>query len=79
MKKSYDFSKAKKNPYAEKLLKQDAEEEKLNKQQITIRLNPIIIDHFKNRSKETNIPYQTLIDYYLLDCALNNKKINIAI
>ncbi len=63
MRKGYDFSKSKKNPYS-----------KLLKKQITIRLEKEVIEYFKNLSKETGIPYQNLINLYLRDCAVTNKK-----
>ena len=65
MKKEYDFSKMKgrKNPYAKKL-----------KKQITIRLGVDVINYFKQLSKETGIPYQTLINLYLRECVVKNKK-----
>ena len=62
MKKEYDFTSAKKNPYANKL-----------KKQITINLNEEVLVYFKNMSEETGIPYQSLINLYLLDC-VNNKR-----
>ena len=62
MKKEYNFTNAKKNPYANKL-----------KKQITINLNEEVLVYFKNMSEETGIPYQSLINLYLLDC-VNNKK-----
>ncbi len=62
MKKEYDFSKAKKNPYANKL-----------KKQITINLSEEVLTYFKVMSDETGVPYQSLINLYLLDC-VNNKK-----
>ena len=62
MKKEYDFSKGKKNPYASKL-----------KKQITINLNEEVLTYFKAMSDETGIPYQSLINLYLLDC-VNSKK-----
>jgi uncharacterized protein (DUF4415 family) len=65
MKKEYDFSKMKgrKNSYAIKL-----------KKQITIRLGIDIIDYFEQLSKETGIPYQTLINLYLRECVVKDKK-----
>ncbi len=68
MKKEYDFSTMKsiKNPYAKAL-----------KKQITIRLNADTISYFKTLSKETGITYQNLINLYLSDCALTNKKLKI--
>ena len=62
MKKEYNFSEAKKNPYANKL-----------KKQITINLSEEVLTYFKAMSDETGVPYQSLINLYLLDC-VNNKK-----
>ncbi len=69
MKKEYDFSKmtAKPNPYAAML-----------KKQITIRINPNTIEYFKKMAKITGVPYQTLIDSYLTDCAINEKKMKVS-
>ena len=64
MKKEYDFTNGVKNPYAKKL-----------KKQITININEDVLDYFKSMSEETGIPYQTLINLYLLDCKNNNRKI----
>jgi len=63
MRKEYDFSKAKKNPYARKL-----------KKQVTIRLEPEVIDYFKDLASQHGIPYQTLINLFLRDCAQSKKK-----
>lgn len=64
MRKEYDFSKMKsrKNPYS-----------KLLKRQISIKLDNDTIEYFKNMSKDTGIPYQTLINMYLSDCAAKHK------
>ena len=64
MKESYDFSNGIKNPYAKRL-----------KKQITIRLDPETIDYFKSIGVHNNIPYQSLINLYLKDCANNRKKL----
>ena len=64
MRKTYDFSKAKRNPYARRL-----------KRQITIRLDADTIAYFDALSDETGIPYQTLINLYLRDCATSKKKL----
>lgn len=56
-----------KNPYAKKL-----------KQQITINIDSDAIDFFRQMSASSGIPYQTLINLYLSDCAKNNRKINIS-
>lgn len=66
MRKEYDFSKARKNPYASQL-----------KKQITIRLDEGSIDYFKSVSKEVGIPYQSLINIYLRECAATNRKLEL--
>lgn len=66
MKEEYDFSKAHKNPYANKL-----------KKQITINIDKDTIDYFKEQSEFSGIPYQTLINLYLSDCAEQKKKLQI--
>jgi predicted DNA binding CopG/RHH family protein len=63
MRKTYDFSKAVPNPYAKRL-----------KKQITIRLDVQTLDYFKELSDELGIPYQTLINLYLQDCAASGKR-----
>ncbi len=67
MKEEYDFSNAKKNPYAKKL-----------KKQITINIDTDTIEYFKRQSDISGIPYQTLINLYLTDCAVNNKQLQIS-
>ena len=66
MRNEYDFSKARKNPYASQL-----------KKQITNRLDGDAIDYFKSISEEVGIPYQSLINLYLRDCAVSNRKLNL--
>ena len=66
MRKHYDFSNGRKNPYAEKL-----------KKQVTIRLDIDTIDYFKKLSIRIGIPYQRLINLYLNECAIHNKKLNL--
>ena len=66
MRAEYDFSKAVKNPYAVQL-----------KKQITIRLDEESISYFKVISEEVGIPYQSLINLYLRDCAASNRKLNL--
>jgi uncharacterized protein (DUF4415 family) len=65
MRKEYDLSNAKKNPYAAQL-----------KKQITIRLDGEAIDYFKSISEGVGIPYQSLINLYLRDCAATRRKLN---
>ena len=63
MKKDYDFSKGKRNPYAKRL-----------KKPVTIRMEIETINHFKKMSAEVDIPYQKLINNFLRDCALSGSR-----
>jgi predicted DNA binding CopG/RHH family protein len=64
MRKEYDFSKARRNPYAKRL-----------KRSVTIRLDEPTIAYFRGLAEETGIPYQTLINLYLRDCAASGRKL----
>ena len=68
MKKEYDFAKMKevKNTYP-----------KRKKKLVGINLSPEVIDYFKKLADESQIPYQKLIDLYLLDCVKSKKKISL--
>lgn len=66
MRKEYDFSKSRKNPYASQL-----------KKQITIRLDEDAVAYFKGLSEEVGIPYQSLINLYLRDCMASNRRPNL--
>lgn len=44
------------------------------KQQVTIRLGTEAVHYFKSLSEETGVPYQNLINSYLMDCMLQKKK-----
>ncbi len=63
MRKEYDFSKAVKNPYVRKV-----------KTPVTIRVDQDTIEYFKALSAKANLPYQTLINSYLTDCAKKKRK-----
>ena len=63
MKKHYDFSKAIKNPYAKRL-----------KRSVTIRLDESTVEYFKALAEETELPYQSLINLYLRDCAASGRR-----
>ena len=39
------------------------------KRQITIRLDQATIEYFKGLAEKSGVPYQTLINLYLRDCA----------
>ena len=67
MRDDYDFTSAIKNPYSDRL-----------KKQITIRLDDTVIAYFKEMADQTGMPYQNIINYYLLDCVKNNKKMKIS-
>lgn len=66
MRDEYDFSKARKNLYSTQL-----------KKSITIRLDEDSVGYFKAISEEIGIPYQTLINLYLRDCATSHSKLNL--
>ncbi|WP_414754234.1 BrnA antitoxin family protein [Anabaena sp. CCY 9910] len=63
MREEYDFSESVRNPYEKNL-----------KKQITIRLEEDVIEYFKTLAEETGIPYQTLINLYLQDCAKSKRR-----
>jgi uncharacterized protein (DUF4415 family) len=63
MRKEYDFSKGKRNPYAKQL-----------KQSVTMRIDRTTVDYFKGLAAELDVPYQTLINLYLRDCALSGRR-----
>ncbi len=67
MREEYDFTNAKKNPYSKRL-----------KKQITINIDTETIEYFKQLSSNNGIPYQTLINLYLADCASNKRQLAIS-
>lgn len=66
MREEYEIEKLnpRKNPYSNRL-----------KKQVTINLNVETIIYFKEMSSQSGIPYQTLINLYLTDCAQNHRKL----
>ena len=66
MKKEYDFSKSRKNPYAKQL-----------KRQVTIRLDTMAVAYFKQMAAELGMPYQNLINLFLRECALQKRRLSI--
>lgn len=66
MRKEYNFAKAKRNPYTHLL-----------KRQVTIRLDKGTVDYFKKIAKKTGVPYQTLINLYLRDCASSGRRLSL--
>jgi uncharacterized protein (DUF4415 family) len=65
MKKNYDFSQGKRNPYARRL-----------KRQITIRLDEDTLAYFKRLAEDAEVPYETLINLFLRDCARGKKRLS---
>jgi predicted DNA binding CopG/RHH family protein len=65
MREHYDFDKMKgqRNPYAKHL-----------KRRVTMRLDKTTVACFKSLAAERGIPYQSLINLYLRDCAVKQKK-----
>lgn len=63
MRQEYDFSEGMKNPYAKAL-----------KTSVTIRLDQSTVDYFKGLSEQVNLPYQTLINAFLTECAAKKLK-----
>lgn len=66
MRASYDFSKARRNPYARRLEKQ-----------VTIRLDVSTLAYFKAPAGEAGIPCRTLLDLCLRQCAASRKKLKL--
>ncbi len=64
MRELYDFSKSVKNPYVKQL-----------KKQITIRLDEKTVTYFKSMAEDKGIPYQSLINLYLRDCANEHRQL----
>ena len=52
-----------KNPYVGK------------KKAVGINLSPEVPDYFKGLAEETGLPYQKLIDLYLVDCAKKRERL----
>jgi predicted DNA binding CopG/RHH family protein len=66
MRKNYDFSKSTKNPYARRM-----------KKQITIRIDEDTISYFKAMAEDRGIPYQRLMNLYLLDCVSSQRRLQV--
>lgn len=67
MKPEYDLTKMKSrpNPFAKKL-----------KQQVTLPLGLDVIQYFEEKAKEKGISYQELINLYLQDCVVTQRKLS---
>ena len=69
MREEYDIENLnpRRNPYVKRL-----------KKQITINIDNDTVDFFKEQSRESGIPYQTLINLYLSDCAKHRKRLQVS-
>ena len=67
MRKEYEFSKARRNPYARRL-----------KRPITLRLEEETIVYFRRLAQQLELPYQSLINLYLRDCAATGRRLRLA-
>ncbi len=67
MRDSYDFSDSIQNPYA-----------KRQKKQITIRIDTETISYFKKMAENKGIPYQSLINLYLRNCAIERRSLELS-
>ncbi len=63
MRKEYDFTNARSNPYAKRL-----------KKAITIRIDSDALEYFKETANKMHMPYQTLINMYLKDCVAHKRR-----
>jgi predicted DNA binding CopG/RHH family protein len=68
MNAEYDLAsmKSRKNPYATKL-----------KKPVSMRLSEDVVVYFKQMADEAGLPYQSLINLYLRDCLMQNRKVQI--
>lgn len=66
MRTEYNISELnpRKNPYAKQL-----------KKPITMNVKIPTINYFKSLSEETGVPYQTIMNFYLDECAKMKKKL----
>ncbi len=66
MRSHYNFSnmEGRKNPFIDNL-----------PLPVTIRLDRDTVAYFKAMAEETGIPYQSLINLYLRDCAVHKRKL----
>lgn len=63
MRAEYDFSKSRKNPYAKQL-----------KRQVTLRIDTMAVEYFKQMAAELGMPYQNLMNLFLRECALQKRR-----
>jgi predicted DNA binding CopG/RHH family protein len=63
MRRECDFSKSRKNPYTTEL-----------NRQITTRIDTATIAYFEKLAAELGMPYQSLINLLLRDCAMEKRR-----
>lgn len=64
MREEYDFTDSRPNPYV-----------KGERKPVTLRLDTYVLDYFRGEAQRTGIPYQNLINTYLMQCAREEKKL----
>lgn len=67
MRAEYDFSQSRSNPYV-----------KRERKAVTMRIDIEAIDYFKEEAARTGIPYQSLMNLYLVQCAEEGKTLAFA-
>ena len=67
MRDNYDFLDSSANPYAKRL-----------KKQVTIRIDQDTIAYFKDMALAKGIPYQSLINLYLRECAQSRRDLKLS-
>lgn len=67
MRDEYDFSESSPSPYAGRV-----------RRRVTINIDGDTIDYFKEESRRTGVPYQTIINMYLGECAREKKRLAFA-
>lgn len=66
MRKNYDFSKGKVNPYSKRV-----------KKSINIRVDEQVLEYFQRMAEKEGVAYQTLINSFLVDCAKKKKQMHV--
>ena len=61
MREDYDFSESIQNPYAKRA-----------KKQISLNIEVETVEYFKELAVKMGLPYQSLINSYLTDCAMRH-------
>ncbi len=64
MRAEYDFSESAENPYR-----------KADREKVTIQLNVEVVEYFKAEAARTGIPYQNIINFYLVDCVHEGRRL----